>query len=162
MRGRCKMGLTQREIFVYGWCFGTIVRASGDRNIGGDFTLAAQRPCTASVKIITEANRRGLFKNSELDMQIAEAMAEITHVPDPGPEPLLPLELQGVWQMGYFAGYAGKPMKFDLKAARKAKGMTQKQLAAVMGVNQDQISRWENGQVTPNKSTFEKLKEILT
>lgn len=155
--------MTAREAYVLGWCFGSIIRESGDDHIGGDFTLAAQRPYSASAKIIAEASRRGILKES-FDRQIAEAMSEITSLPDTQPEPYLPLELQGSWQMGYFAGKAGTALaqeEFDIKSARKEKHMTQAQLADAMGVGQDQVSRWESGKVKPSKPNLEKLKHLL-
>lgn len=66
--------------------------------------------------------------------------------------------------MGYYWGLGGKPLareSFDIAAARKAKGLTQAQLADRMGLVQGVISRWETGKVSPNKETLAKLKEIL-
>ena len=50
----------------------------------------------------------------------------------------------------------------DIAAARKAKGLTQAQLADAMDVNQAVISRWESGKVSPNAWNLDKLKEILS
>lgn len=155
--------MTARESYVLGWCFGAITRKANDEHIGGDFTLSAQRPYSASARIISEASRRGLLKG-DFDRQISEAMAEIVSIPDQQPEPYQPLELQGSWQMGYYAGKSGSPLAreaFNIQSARKAKGMTQSQLAEAVGVGQDQISRWESGKVSPNAQNLSKLKEIL-
>lgn len=38
----------------------------------------------------------------------------------------------------------------NIKKARKAAGITQKELAQIMGVHQKDISRWENGERTPS------------
>ncbi len=38
----------------------------------------------------------------------------------------------------------------NLKKARKAAGVTQKELAEKLGVHQKDISRWENGDRTPS------------
>lgn len=38
----------------------------------------------------------------------------------------------------------------NIKKARKAAGVTQKELAAKVGVYQKDISRWENGERTPS------------
>ena len=81
-----------------------------------------------------------------------------------GSEKYQPLEVQGSWQMGYYAGRSKRPLAqgtFDISAARKAKKLTQEQLAARMGVDQAHVSKWENGQVVPNKENLAKLKEIL-
>lgn len=45
----------------------------------------------------------------------------------------------------------------NLKAARKAVGLTQKQFADMLGVYQKDISRWETGEVSPS---IENLREI--
>ena len=41
-----------------------------------------------------------------------------------------------------------------LKAARESAGMTQIELADILGTNQISISRWENNNRTPNIVTF--------
>ena len=72
--------------------------------------------------------------------------------------------LQGAWQLGFFAGKGKRPLasaEFDIAAARKAKGLTQAQLADAMGVDQAVISRWESGKVSPNAENLAKLKELL-
>ena len=45
--------------------------------------------------------------------------------------------------------------------ARKAKGMTQEQLASAMGVSRQLVSHWENGRVEPTAQQREKLGEVL-
>lgn len=42
----------------------------------------------------------------------------------------------------------------NLKNARKATGITQKELAEIIGVHQKDISRWENGERTPSIEAF--------
>jgi transcriptional regulator with XRE-family HTH domain len=49
----------------------------------------------------------------------------------------------------------------SLKTARKAAGMTQKELADRLQVYQKDISRWENGERTPSIETFAKICEEL-
>jgi DNA-binding transcriptional regulator YiaG len=39
---------------------------------------------------------------------------------------------------------------FRIKEIRKAKNLTQKQVAEIMGVNQPEIARWESGLTTPS------------
>lgn len=48
-----------------------------------------------------------------------------------------------------------------IAAMRKDKGMTQEQLAELLGVSQKSISRWENGKTMPDFSLFEPLCEVL-
>lgn len=49
----------------------------------------------------------------------------------------------------------------NIKQARKASGMTQKQLAEVLGVYQKDISRWETNELTPNTQTFAEICKAL-
>lgn len=44
---------------------------------------------------------------------------------------------------------------------RKEKGLTQEQLAELLGNSQKSISRWENGKTMPDLSLYEPLCEIL-
>ncbi len=157
--------MTNREAYVFGWVFGRI-NAEVENSIGGDVTLASQRPYTASAKVISDAHRLGLLKG-DLDQQVGEALCEISAVDPPmenGSEKFQPLEIQSSWQLGYYAGKGRQPLAaaaFDIAAARKARKMTQQQLADAMGVDQALVSRWESGKVSPNRSNLEKLKEIL-
>lgn len=49
----------------------------------------------------------------------------------------------------------------NIKAARKAAGMTQTELAEAIGVYQKDISRWEKNELTPNTLTFRNICEVL-
>lgn len=49
----------------------------------------------------------------------------------------------------------------NIKAARKAAGMTQKELAECLEVYQKDISRWELNELTPNTLTFAKICRAL-
>ena len=157
--------MTAREAFIFGWMFDTLRRADGSRSkLGGDFVAACTRPYSGSAKIISEAHEKGLL-TGEIDRQIMEAMAEIHSFPDELPEPVQPLELQSEWQRGYYCALSGAPLPpetFDIAAARRAKHMTQAQLAEKLGMGQDQVSRWESGKIKPSKESMAKIKEILS
>ena len=45
----------------------------------------------------------------------------------------------------------------NIKTARKAAGVTQKELAERLQVYQKDISRWENNELTPNSITLAKI-----
>ena len=45
----------------------------------------------------------------------------------------------------------------NIKTARKAAGVTQKELAERLQVYQKDISRWENNELTPNAITLAKI-----
>lgn len=49
----------------------------------------------------------------------------------------------------------------NIQKARKAAGITQKELADILNVYQKDISRWENNDKTPNVYTFAKICEAL-
>ena len=48
-----------------------------------------------------------------------------------------------------------------LSQARKARQMTQAELAKRMHVSRQMVSHWENGRVTPNEETARQLCELL-
>lgn len=158
--------MTSREAYVFGWVFGRLSAEAFPEEIGGDVALAAPRPYTANARIISDAHRLGILKG-DLDRQVGEALCEINSVETPmdgGSEKYQPLEIQGSWQMGYYAGRGKRPLspeEFDIVAARKTKKYTQVQLAELMGVDQALISRWESGRVHPNQDNLKRLKELL-
>ena len=49
----------------------------------------------------------------------------------------------------------------NLKAARKAKGLTQRELAQAVDTDAFQVSRWERGSVRPTDSTLVRLGQEL-
>jgi transcriptional regulator with XRE-family HTH domain len=48
-----------------------------------------------------------------------------------------------------------------IRMMRKEKGMTQEQLAEMLGVSQRSVSRWENGKTMPDLSLYEPLCKAL-
>jgi ribosome-binding protein aMBF1 (putative translation factor) len=116
--------------------------------------------------VISAAHEKGLLPG-DLDQQIGEALSEINSIEpemDGSSERVQPLEIQGSWQLGYYAGKGKRLLAdagFDIAFARKAKKLTQAQLADAMGVDQAVISRWESGKVSPNAENLAKLKELL-
>ena len=141
--------MTTREAYVFGWVYGRL-------NPEGDTALAAMRPYSANAQAI----------KGDLDEEIGAALCQIDDVEAPmvgGTEKVQPLENQSSWQLGYYAGRAGKPLpeEFDIASARKKKGLTQAQLAELVGVDQALVSRWESGRVKPSPESMQKLKEAL-
>ena len=51
--------------------------------------------------------------------------------------------------------------KENLKALRKAKGLTQKELANILGVDQRTVSAWEKGVCEPSFAMLYKLCELF-
>lgn len=158
--------MINREAYVFGWVFGRLNAEAFPQSVGGDVALAAPRPYSANARVISDAHRLGLL-TGDLEQQVGEALCEITSIDPPmeeGSEKFQPLEIQGSWQLGYYAGKGKRPLavsEFDIAAARRSKKMTQSQLAEEMGVDQAVVSRWESGKVSPNKENLAKLKEIL-
>ena len=102
-----------------------------------------------------------------MDQKIGTAFEEITWVDEQQPESVQPLEVQGSWQIGYYHARAGKPLappadSLDIEGRRRAKKLSQAQLAELVGVTQAQISRWEKGQAQPSAENRKRLMEILT
>lgn len=155
--------MTNHEAFVFGWVYGYLCRKMM-KDIES-FDTVAPYPFTSNAKIIQEAmNEKVLTK--DVDKKIAEALNEIEQIEpdmDGGSEKHQPVQTQGSWMLGYYRGIGGGDFRqaFDIAAKRKAKNMTQSDLAEAMGVDQAVISRWESGQVTPNEENMEKLKELL-
>lgn len=59
------------------------------------------------------------------------------------------------------ASQTEREMNISLIRARVAAKMTQKELSERSGINQSNISRIENGDISPNVSTLKKLAEAL-
>lgn len=158
--------MTSREAYVFGWVFGRLSAEAPQDELGPNPRDAGMRPYSASAQIISEAQVKGVLRG-DLDVQIGEALSEINSIEPEmsgGSEKVQPLEIQGSWQLGYYAGKGKHPLAaagFDVAAARKTKKMTQAQLADAMGVDQAVISRWESGKVGPNAENLKKLKDIL-
>lgn len=49
----------------------------------------------------------------------------------------------------------------NIKKMRLKRGLTQKQLAELLGVNQSHISRWEAGTYQPSATTLKKMADVL-
>ena len=151
---------------MFGWVYGRICAESKNQPSSNNIAYAAARPYYGNAQIITAAHRDRVI-TPELNAQLAEALSEIDSVEIPmqgGSEKVQPLELQGTWHLGYYAGMSKRPLAaeaFDIEAARRARGMTQKQLAAALGVDQPTISRWESGRISPNKNSLNRIKEAL-
>lgn len=158
--------MTKREAYVRGWVYGRIIAVAP--NLEGNLVSAAMRPCISTAEIITKAHKSGIVTR-ELDRDIGQALCEIpaplSNEDDIDAYAVIPIDQQGSWQLGYYAGLAGKPLSpdtFDVAAARKAKGLTQAQLAKMVGVEQSMVSHWETGRLAPSKEKLKKLREIFS
>ena len=159
--------MTKREVYVFGWVYGRLAAALGDCYDRTGFKLgeAAKRPLSGFALIHNAAMEKHLIKD-DLDRQIGNALdeIEIDNISDESPEPVLPLELQGSWNLGYYKGHSGAALPingFSIEDARGKAGLSQQELAERLGVDQPLISRWERGIVRPSDDQFEKIKAAL-
>lgn len=159
--------LSSRKAYVLGYVWGLMSKALGkdyDRT-GFKFSQGAMRPWDA----FTAANDALLREHKlthELKMKIAAALSEIDPK-DVQDRQVLSGERRLQWQLGAYLAESGAPLGpppdiFDIAEKRKGKGLTQVQLAELMGVDQGVISRWESGKVQPNAENLAKLKELLS
>lgn len=157
--------MTTRECYVFGWIYGRLARALGDKEPTND-PVRQSHPFRAMGDIMAAAHRERVM-TPEIDREICAAADEInTDGPEivGGTEKFQPIENQGAWSLGYLKGKLGSPLPpatFDIAAARKAKKMTQEQLAEAMGVDRAVVSRWETGTNKPQEANLNKLKDIL-
>ncbi len=103
--------LTKHESYVFGWVFGRLNAGRADP-IGGDFGAAAMRPYSGLARVMQDARRLHLL-TPELDAEIAAALDGIdrdTPEMDGPAEKVQPMENQGSWQLGYYAGFGKKPL----------------------------------------------------
>lgn len=52
-------------------------------------------------------------------------------------------------------------MKITLRAARVNRGLTQKEMASLIGVNHTTILKWEKGETYPDVINIRKIEEVL-
>ena len=159
--------MTHREAYIFGWVYGKIdeaLLAKTEKGVPGILDPSA-RPRTAFAQAV-QAGTNERVMNEGLERQIAAALSEITWMDDEQPESVQPLEVQGSWQLGFYHAKVGKALDvpadpLDIEGKRRAKKLSQSQLAERMGVTQGQISRWETGRAKPTKENQKRLEEIL-
>lgn len=52
-------------------------------------------------------------------------------------------------------------VNISIKTLRRKKGLSQKELAELLGLNQSAVAQWETGKTAPNFRRLKKLTEIL-
>lgn len=111
------------------------------------------------VMILPQAIRIGIPK--KLNNEIAKLMNELDPecVDEMMNEPV-PMNMRQHWHMGCIK-YEKLTETHKITQARKRKGLTQKELAEMIGVAQKDISRWENFVCSPNGENIKKLANAL-
>lgn len=156
--------MTAHEAYAMGWVYGylyqLILKKEEYDKSGKNFSDAAAHPLTGFATIHRRAMDLELL-TSEVQSNIMKAVDQVEPFDEEG---ILPLPLQGSWQLGYYSAMRGNGVPVpenDLTAKRKAKGMTQQELARAMGVDQAVVSRWESGKATPSAANRAKIATLL-
>lgn len=156
--------MKKRESYILGWLYGRIARTMPDYDTAAKMQLAAMRPLTGFAAVHQAAIAAGTL-TEDVRQAITSATDELSDAVVYGAEePVIPLDQQGSWQMGYYCAKAGHPIpptELDIRSLRKAAGMTQQQLADIIGVTQTMVARWEAGRAKPSAKNAKKIREML-
>ena len=155
--------MDNRTAYILGWLYGRIyTKIPQDQQPGpGAIAFAHQCPFDALGQLhqlgVRYAPPGSVLEDDEITAAFDELPPEIEHRPTG-------MEWESYWVKGYHSGKAGSccaPPRFDIRARRKGKGLSQDELAKMMGVSREQVSRWENGANAPTEKNMENLKKIL-
>lgn len=151
--------------YIFGRCYGLQNMLAGPKYdpTAKKIQDAVQRPLSGFAAINSYLVANGKM-TEEANKRIAELVSEVKDIDlEPGePEPILPLELQSSWWLGYYHEIADhqkkNPIRREIKTygetvvqRRKAKGISQVELAEKVGTQQSTIARIERGQMLPDK-----------
>lgn len=155
--------MDNRTAYTLGWLYGRIyVKIPENQRPGpGAIAFAHQCPFLVLGQLHTLAVRYSppgsVLGDEEITAAFNDLPPEIEHQPKG-------TEWEAYWAKGYYAGKSGNPFappNFDIRVLRKAKKLSQDELAAIIGVSREQISRWETGSNKPTSENIEKLKAAL-
>ena len=150
--------------YIFGRCYGLQNMLAGPKYdpTAKKIQDAVQRPLSgfAAINSYLVANSK---MTEEANRRIAELLENVNEIDgEPGePEKILPLEQQSSWWLGYYHEIADhqkkNPNRSEIKTygetvaqRRKAKGMSQVELAEKIGTQQSTIARIERGQMLPD------------
>lgn len=157
--------------YIFGRCYGLQNMLAGSKYdpTAKKIQDAVQRPLSGFAEINRYLIANGKM-TEEANKRIAELVSEVKDIDlelgEPGP--ILTLEQQSSWWLGYYheqgqhgaPSGGGKPYGDTMAERRKAKGMSQLELAEKVGTQQSTISRIEKGQMMPGV-WLEKIEEAL-
>ena len=151
--------------YIFGRCYGlqNILAGSKYDPTAKKIQDAVQRPLSGFAAINSYLIANGKM-TEEANRRIAELLEDVNEIDgEPGePEKILPLEQQSSWWLGYYHEIADRqkknPARSEVKTygetvaqRRKAKGISQVELAEKVGTQQSTIARIERGQMLPDK-----------
>lgn len=146
---------TKKQAYKLGQVYGLAAKYLPDvLGTPGKVTTAALTPLQAAGQAIMALHTNRAI-TPDIDVRLADIMQDV----DPDFPALADLDLQGAWWAGYYN--AGKIEAQGIAENRKAKGLSQAQLASAIGVLQKDISRWETGKVKPSDDTLAKIAAAL-
>lgn len=140
-----------------GWAYGRLAAIAPDLATPGRYANALHLPLIGWGEL-NNAVMKSHGVPADLQAEMGTALADV------GTDNLQAnAEGQTAFALAYYRGLAGEPLDapFDIAAARKRKGLTQKELADALGVAQARVAEWEGGRKTPRRATLEKIKGIL-
>lgn len=156
--------MTDQTVKILGWVYGRLefLTVGYDRV---NITFPEQRPVTAYARIHQKAEQsRVITKTVDATIRELFDLIDIEEFESVGdPEKVISLTQQGIWQLAYHKGKSNTPLSlsFDISRARKEKGLTQAELAEMVGVSQAAVAKWETGESSPKPETMEKIKSVL-
>lgn len=156
--------MTNQTVKILGWVYGRLeyLLVGYHRT---NIVNPEERPLTSYVMIRKKSTDAKVITRSE-DKAIRELMdkIELSEFEEAGdPEKVVSLEQQGIWELAYNKGKRNAPLDFAFPIAkhREAAGMTQTELANLLGVSQPAVAKWESGKTNPSVEVLEKIKGIF-
>lgn len=164
--------MTHNEAYLYGYSYGLICSipkvAEKYDHSGFKLEQAGQYPIKGWSALQFWAIREHCI-DEDMNRRIAEIISHVDEFEESDFTQFQPPQMQMSFTQGYLAGFNGRPCNYnfgkllgpDIAAARKKKGLTQQQLADLVGVSREQVARWESGSNEPGDASKAKLKEVL-
>lgn len=149
---------TARQMYLFGQVYRCLNDILGTSNCNPSADIF---PVKHLVMVLVRVPHKNISKRIDTALQeimdsiSPEEMEELIANPSP-----TPMDLRLNWQLGYSDGYKLlQPSPIAKK--RKEKGLTQDELAKIVGCTQKDISRWEGFVCKPQIENFQKLATAL-
>lgn len=146
------------QLFIMGQIYTSLLHIL-NKNGHDPYPFSQITPFKALVIVIPQAMRIGIPQ--KLNAEIAKLMDDLESEDiDEMMKTPVPMDMRQHWCVGCLK-YEELTKLHKIAQFRKKRGMTQKQLAEKIGVEQKDISRWENFVCSPNAENLKKLAEAL-